>query len=138
MDASEVTNSSPVSDSGATQPVNSTNSPSESPETITLSIRPPIDESATPQTPAPPIEQPDSTLESHPRAPTPPPTTQSEEEVEHAYWADIEEDTSTPGEEELKEIEGAEADYSACDCRFSRFSPFPPRWQMCQIQKSDW
>ncbi|KAJ5272318.1 hypothetical protein N7478_007443 [Penicillium angulare] len=43
-----------------------------------------------------------------------PPTTDSEE-LEHAYWAEYEEDTTAPDEEELKEIEGSEADYSARD-----------------------
>jgi hypothetical protein len=61
--------------------------------------------------------QPD--LEPSPRAPTPP-STRETEETEHAYWAELQEDTSTPDEEELKEIDGAEADYSACDrrCQF--------------------
>ncbi|KAJ5642014.1 Zinc fingerRING-type [Penicillium lividum] len=49
----------------------------------------------------------------NPRAPTPPPS--DPEETEHAYWADLHEDTSTPDEEEMKEIDAAEADYSACD-----------------------
>lgn len=55
---------------------------------------------------------------SQPRAPTPPPTVAPNEEIEHAYWAEFEEDTTTPDEEELKEIDGADADYSACDCEF--------------------
>jgi hypothetical protein len=50
-----------------------------------------------------------------PRAPTPPPTVEPGEEIEHAYWAEFEEDTTTPDEEELREIDGADADYSACD-----------------------
>ncbi|KAJ6007318.1 hypothetical protein N7540_011294 [Penicillium herquei] len=37
------------------------------------------------------------------------------DETEHAYWAEFEEDNSSPDEEELKEIDSAEADYSACD-----------------------
>lgn len=45
-----------------------------------------------------------------------PPTIDSEE-LEHAYWAEYEEDNTTPDEEELKEIEGSEADYSARDRR---------------------
>ncbi|KAJ5919525.1 hypothetical protein N7454_009360 [Penicillium verhagenii] len=48
------------------------------------------------------------------RVPSPPPTRETEE-TEHAYWAELQEDRSTPDEDELKEIEGAEADYSACD-----------------------
>lgn len=58
-------------------------------------------------------------LEPSPRAPTLPPTRETEE-TEHAYWAELQEDTSIPDEEELKEIDGAEADYSACDrrCQF--------------------
>ncbi|PGG98911.1 hypothetical protein GX51_06558 [Blastomyces parvus] len=35
-------------------------------------------------------------------------------EEEHAYWADIEQDTSSPDEEEMKEIESGD-DYSALD-----------------------
>lgn len=42
-------------------------------------------------------------------------------DTEHAYWAEFEEDTTLPGEEELKEIESADADYSARD----RMSPIP-------------
>lgn len=50
------------------------------------------------------------------------PTVEPVEGIEHAYWAEYEEDTSTPSEEELKEMEGADADYSACDreCNFNR------------------
>lgn len=96
-----------------------TNSPSNPPET------------ATPQSSPSSVEQPESAPDpapnSHPRAPTPPPTAQPGEEIEHAYWADIEEDTTTPGQDELKEIDGAEADYSACDCRFF---PVLPEWQI--------
>lgn len=54
-------------------------------------------------------QQTQSDSESQERPPT------REAEVEHAYWAEFEEDTTTPDEEELKEIEGAEADYSARD-----------------------
>lgn len=36
---------------------------------------------------------------------------------EHAYWTEFEEDTTTPDEEELKEIENTDADYSARDRR---------------------
>ncbi|KAL2004605.1 hypothetical protein VTN00DRAFT_3341 [Thermoascus crustaceus] len=44
-----------------------------------------------------------------PSIPPPPPV-----ELEHAFWADIEEDLSTPDEAELKEIESApDGDYSA-------------------------
>ena len=43
---------------------------------------------------------------------------------EHAYWADIEEDTSTPDEAELKEIEAAQGDYSAKECRCFSFTLF--------------
>jgi hypothetical protein len=114
MDTANVTGNNPVPESGAER---TTDSPSN----------PPNNEIATPQI-SPSVEQPGSAPDpapnSHPRAPTPPPTAQPAEEIEHAYWADIEEDTTTPGEEELKEIDGAEADYSACDCRFS---PCPPR-----------
>lgn len=46
-------------------------------------------------------------------APQPP-----QPELEHAYWAEIEEDTSVPDEAEMKEIEStADGDYSAYECR---------------------
>lgn len=41
------------------------------------------------------------------------------ESIEHAYWTEFEEDTTTPDEEELKEIDGADADYSARDREFN-------------------
>lgn len=60
----------------------------------------PVDDS-TPENPSP---------SSEPPAETP--------EVEHAYWAEIEEDTSEPNESEMKEIEAAaDKDYSAYDCK---------------------
>ena len=40
------------------------------------------------------------------------------EEVQHAYWAEFDEDNTTPDDEELKEIEGSDADRSACERRF--------------------
>lgn len=42
---------------------------------------------------------------------------QDKPEEEPAYWADIEEDTSAPDEAELKEIESADGDYSALECK---------------------
>jgi hypothetical protein len=47
-----------------------------------------------------------------------PAPTQPSEEIEHAYWAEYEEDTTTPDEEEMKEIEGGDSDYSAGDRMF--------------------
>ncbi|GAD99928.1 conserved hypothetical protein [Paecilomyces variotii No. 5] len=44
---------------------------------------------------------------------TPPEPPAPAEEVEHAYWAEIEEDHSAPDEAELKDIESADGDYSA-------------------------
>lgn len=42
-------------------------------------------------------------------------------ELEHAYWADIEEDLSVPDEAEMKEIESAaDGDYSAYECKCLR------------------
>jgi hypothetical protein len=47
-------------------------------------------------------------------------------EEEPAHWADIEEDTSTPDEEELKEIESiiapSSASFSALDCKYLAFT----------------
>lgn len=59
----------------------------------------------------------DAVSEPHLPAPTPPPTAPHTEVLEHAYWAEFEEDTTTPEEDELKEIDGADADYSASDRR---------------------
>ncbi|KAJ5831731.1 Zinc finger RING-type [Penicillium riverlandense] len=59
-------------------------------------------------------EQSQPVAESHPPAPTPS-TTESSESVEHAYWTEFDVDTSAPDEEEVKEIEAAENDYSAYD-----------------------
>lgn len=66
------------------------------------------------------VEQPDTSSESQPRASTLPPTEPivPAEEVEHAYWAEFEEDTSRPDAEEMKEINNSDQDYSACDRRF--------------------
>lgn len=55
---------------------------------------------------APPAPAPEST-----ETPPPPP------EEEPATWADIVEDTSSPDEEELKEIEAGRGDYSAMECK---------------------
>lgn len=43
-------------------------------------------------------------------APIPP-----SEELEHAYWAEYEEDTTVPDEDEMKEIVSGDSDYSASD-----------------------
>ena len=56
-------------------------------------------------------------------APQPAPILPSEE-LEHAYWAEYEEDTTVPDEDEMKEIEGGDSDYSASD-------------RKCQPQKQD-
>jgi hypothetical protein len=54
--------------------------------------------------------------------PSPPPTQPTPiiptEEIEHAYWAEYEEDTTTPDEDEMKEINGGDSDYSASDRMF--------------------
>jgi hypothetical protein len=71
--------------------------------------------------PIPSLEQPEMPSESQPRAPTPPPIEpvgSPAEEVEHAYWAEFGEDSSTPDADEMKEINGSDQDYSACDRRF--------------------
>lgn len=118
MDTSDVTDHSLVPESGVER---TTHSPSNLPETHTPQISPASVEH--------PESAPGPAPNSHPRAPTPPPTAQPGQEIEHAYWADIEEDRTTPSQEELKEINGAEADYSACDCRSS--PPLSsPEWQI--------
>lgn len=59
---------------------------------------------------------------------TPPPIRQDQDphaepihaDEEHAYWAEFEDDLSTPSEAELKEIVSCEDSYnSACQCTFS-------------------
>lgn len=83
------------------------------PSETTLSARSPPDDLV------PSVEQPDMSSESQPRAPTPPPAEPvGPAEVEHAYWAEFEEDTSSPDAEEMKEINSSDQDYSACDRRF--------------------
>lgn len=57
---------------------------------------------------------------------TPSPSIPPAEELEHAYWAEFEEDTTVPDEGELEEIDGAEADYSASDRRFPAWPPTCP------------
>jgi hypothetical protein len=101
--SSEPVNNRLVSETGANR--ESPNSTSNSPNTNTTPIQPPLD-AAEPAEPVSPIQS---------RVPTPPPTVAPGEEIEHAYWAEFQEDTTTPDEEELKEIDGADADYSACD-----------------------
>lgn len=49
---------------------------------------------------------------------------QPEEVVEHAYWADYEEDLTTPDEDEMKEIDGGDSDYSACDRTCHSFTKY--------------
>ncbi|KAL2846649.1 hypothetical protein BJY01DRAFT_173675 [Aspergillus pseudoustus] len=51
---------------------------------------------------------------------------EQEPELEHAYWADEEEDTSVPDEAELKEIESqAEGDYSALEYNYWEKNFYP-------------
>lgn len=61
----------------------------------------------------PPVQEP--LPESRPQSPHPP-----SPELEHAYWAEFEEDTSVPDEAEMKEIEAAvdAPNYSASRCTF--------------------
>lgn len=96
-----------VSETGTGAEVQTSDSSHNSSVTVTVQDQGPRD-SLSPVTP----EQPQSLSL---RAPTPSHTVEPGEEIEHAYWAEYEEDTSTPGEDELKEIDGADADYSACD-----------------------
>ena len=62
----------------------------------------------------------------------PPSTAVPSEEPEHAYWAEYEEDTTSPDEDEMKEIDGGDSDYSASDRMFHRF-PF-----IIQVLEADW
>ncbi|KAJ5957977.1 Zinc finger RING-type [Penicillium vulpinum] len=64
-----------------------------------------------------PENQSDQSPESSRSTPQPAPILPSEE-LEHAYWADYEEDTTVPDEEEMKEIDGGDSDYSASDHKY--------------------
>lgn len=55
--------------------------------------------------------------ESSSRSPPQPAPIMPSEELEHAYWAEYEEDTTIPDEDEMKEIDGGDSDYSASDRR---------------------
>lgn len=57
--------------------------------------------------------------------PTPISPSTDSTDLEHAYWAEYEEDTTTPDEDEMKEIDGGDSDYSACDRRFEPFARSP-------------
>lgn len=79
----------------------------------------------TPSSESPPVEIQDEA----PREDIPPPVQAvpvpviqpPQPELEHAYWADIEEDLSVPDEAEMKEIESAaDGDYSAYECKCLR------------------
>lgn len=67
------------------------------------------------ETNADPSQSPeDSSDPSQPARPPPP--------EEHAYWAEFEEDTSLPNEDEMKEIESAaDGDYSAYECELHTY-----------------
>lgn len=88
--------------------------PEATPETT------PQESEATQTQDAPPAPAPEST-----EAPPPPPP-----EEEPATWADIVEDTSSPDEEELKEIEAGRGDYSAMECKIylARDLPVPAQY----------
>lgn len=69
----------------------------------------PSDDS-TESTPPPPVRQ----------DPSDPPAEPVHADEEHAYWAEFEDDPSTPSEAELKEFVSMEDScYSACRCRSS-------------------
>lgn len=95
------------------QPQESISQESVSPETTLSAL-------SSPEPSVSSVEQPDTSSESQPRAPTLPPTEPitPAEDVEHAYWAEFEEDISSPDAEEMKEINSSDQDYSACDRRF--------------------
>lgn len=85
----------------------SPNSPSNPPGTNSTPVQSSVDT----------FELSDSVSRTQPRAPTPPLTVEPGE-IEHAYWAEFEDDRTTPDGAELKEIDGADADYSARDREF--------------------
>lgn len=87
---------------------------SRSTSTVPREAEEPPSDADPPEAPpeSPVIEPADDEPPVNPSIPPPPPM-----DVEHAFWADIEEDRSTPDEAELKEIESApDGDYSAYEC----------------------
>ncbi|KAJ5270113.1 hypothetical protein N7505_005871 [Penicillium chrysogenum] len=58
-------------------------------------------------------QSPESSRSTPQAAPIPP-----SEELEHAYWAEYEEDTTVPDEDEMKEIVSGDSDYSASDHKY--------------------
>lgn len=92
--------------------------PVTNPITTSIPLEPPSSDS-------PPVEIQDE----GPRVDIPPPVQADpvpviqppQPELEHAYWADIEEDLSVPDEAEMKEIESAaDGDYSAYECKLTQ------------------
>ena len=92
--------------------------PVTNPITTSIPLEPPSSDS-------PPVEIQDEA----PRVDIPPPVQADpvpviqapQPELEHAYWADIEEDLSVPDEAEMKEIESAaDGDYSAYECKLTQ------------------
>lgn len=103
----------PVSETGAANEAPSANPTPNGPVTDVVQ-----DQNTTDSLSPAPVASVNQSESVSPRPPTPLPTVEPGEVIEHAYWAEFEEDTTTPGEEELKEIEGADADYSARDREF--------------------
>lgn len=72
---------------------------------------PPVDAETPPESPV--LEPADGPQHEEPPSNPPPPGL----ELEHAFWADIEEDRSTPDEAELREIESSpDGEHSALEC----------------------
>ncbi|KAL3458930.1 hypothetical protein BJX64DRAFT_209411 [Aspergillus heterothallicus] len=68
---------------------------------------------------------------------------EQEPELEHAYWADEEEDTSVPDEAEMKEIESqAEGDYSALEYNYWEKNFYPvlddPEYRPAEKARLTW
>lgn len=86
----------------ATETVTETPGQTEAPVAEAPEPNPAATEETTQAPETEPTEQPET-------APAPP-------EEEPATWAGVEEDTSSPDEEELKNIESSDGDYSALEC----------------------
>lgn len=96
--------------------------PSPPPITLTLdhTTDMPVDSIPNDNTQSPPTAT-DPTTQEQPHTPvqadTPAPPRPQPPDLEHPFWAEVEEDVSVPDEAEMREIESAaDGDYSAYEC----------------------
>jgi hypothetical protein len=102
----------------ATSPPPAESQESQDPATETTETTETTEQPTAPEADAAQPASPEQTADApaEPAAPEPAPPPPPEEEP--AYWADIQEDTSVPDEDEMKEIEAATSSCNASDCMF--------------------